>query len=272
MRPELCAHHFEAMGTRCSIFAAGISRAGLLEAECQVRALAARLTRFEASSEVSRFNASAGAWVSVSPELEALLRESLRAHELSTGLVNVAVLPAMEAAGYTRPLAQGPTAARLEGAGPVPALPDVLEVAIGRARVAPGTGIDLGGLAKGWMADRIAERLGENVLVNLGGDLRARGRGPAGAGWPVGLGGRTVLLDDHGAATSSVLRRRWGGGLHHLIDPRTGRPSDTGLSEVSVVARTAIDAEVVAKAALIAGPELAPAFCAAHAEAWWLRR
>src|SRR5256885_12554083 len=110
MRPQLCPHPFEAMGTICSIFAAGIPRAGLLEAECQVRALAARLTRFEASSEVSRFNASAGAWVSVSPELEALLRESLRAHELSARLVNVAVLHAMEAAGYTRPLPQGPTA------------------------------------------------------------------------------------------------------------------------------------------------------------------
>ncbi len=259
------------MGTSCSIFTAGLPLAYLVRAEFQIRALAARLTRFDASSELSLFNASAGAWVSVSPELEALLRESLRAHELSAGLVNVAVLPAMEAAGYTRPLAEGPTAARLNETGPVPALPGVLEVAVGRARVAPGTGIDLGGLAKGWMADRICERLGENVLVNLGGDLRARGRGPAGAGWPVGLGGQTVLLGDHGAATSSVLRRRWGGGLHHLIDPRTGRPSDTGLSEVSVVTRTAIDAEVVAKAALIAGPALAPAFCAAHAEAWWLR-
>ena len=62
-----------------------------------------------------------------------------------------------------------------------------------------------------------------------------------------------------------------GEGLHHVIDPRTGWPAATGLAEVSVVTRTAVDAEIVAKAALIAGPDLAPAFCAAHAEAWWLR-
>jgi len=272
MRPDRIAeHHFKAMGTTCSVFVEGAAEATLHRAEAQVRGLAARLTRFDPRSELSRFNAAAGGWVAVSPELETLLRESLRAFEMSAGLVNVAVLPAMVAIGYTRTLAAGPTQASASSARSAPQLPDVLQIAIGRARLAPGVGIDLGGIAKGWMADRMCERLGGNALVNLGGDLRARGAGPDGAGWPVGLGGSTVMLDDHAAATSSVLRRRWGEGLHHVIDPRTGWPAASGLAEVSVVTRTAIDAEIVAKAALIAGPELAPAFCAAHAEAWWLR-
>lgn len=269
MRREL---HFEAMGTTCSAFVSGTSRISLVQVECQVRELAARLTRFDPDSELSRFNAAAGRWSDVSPELEALLRESLRAFEMSAGLVNVAVLPSMLAIGYTRSLAHGPTAPAPDTAGSVPLLTDALDVAIGKARLAPHARIDLGGIAKGWMADRLCERLGDNALVNLGGDLRARGRGPDGDGWPVGLGAMTVILDDHGAATSSVLKRRWGGGLHHVIDPRTGRPANSGLVEVSVVTRCAVDAEVVAKSALIAGPELAPAFCAAHAEAWWLRR
>jgi thiamine biosynthesis lipoprotein len=259
------------MGTSCSIFAVGASPTALLKAEFEVRALAARLTRFDEASEVSQLNAAGGRWFAVSPELEALLRESLRAYELSAGLVNVAVLPAMAAIGYTRSLEHGATAVRLERGEPPPPLGDVLEVAIGRARLANGGGIDLGGIAKGWIADRLCVRLGDNALVNLGGDLRARGGGPQGMGWPVGLAGQTVLLHDHGAATSSVLRRRWGEGLHHVIDPRTGRPADSGLSEVSVIAATAVDAEIVAKAALIAGPAAAPAFCAAHADAWWLR-
>lgn len=259
------------MGTACGVFAAGQTHIPLLAVERQVRHLAARLTRFDPDSELSRFNAAAGAWRDVSPELEALLRESLRAFEMSAGLVNVAVLPSLLAIGYTRSLDDGATA---PSAYPdsVPSLPDVLNVAIGRARLASDARIDLGGIAKGWMADRLCERLGDNALVNLGGDLRARGGGPDGDGWPVGLGDTTVMLDDHGAATSSVLKRRWGAGLHHVIDPRTGRPACSGLVEVSVVTRTAADAEVVAKSALIAGPESAPAFCAAHAEAWWLRR
>ena len=260
------------MGTSCSLFAAGSSPLALVQAELWVRELAARLTRFDERSELSACNRAAGGWTAVSPELEALLRESLRAHDMSGGLVNVAVLPSMLAAGYTRTLAQGATAATLELAHSAPLVPDVLEVAPGRARLAPNAGIDLGGIAKGWMADRLAERLGSNVLVNLGGDLRARGEGPEGAGWPVGFGDTTLLLTGHAAATSSVLRRRWGEGLHHLIDPRTGRPAASGLVEVSVVTASAVDAEIVAKAALIGGPELAPAFCAAHADAWRLVR
>ncbi|HZQ48837.1 MAG TPA: FAD:protein FMN transferase [Candidatus Dormibacteraeota bacterium] len=272
MPPDgVVAHHFDAMGTTCSVYGVEASAASLRRAEVHVRELAARLTRFDPDSELSRFNAAAGGWVPITPELEALLRESLRAFEMSAGLVNVAVLPAMLAIGYTRTLANGPTAATPAPAHSARPLPDVLHVAAGKARLAAGVGIDLGGIAKGWMADRLAERLGANALVNLGGDLRAHGGGPNGDGWPVGLGRTTVMLDDHAAATSSVLRRRWGDGLHHVIDPRTGRPAASGLAEVSVVTRTAVDAEIVAKTALIAGPDLAPAFCAAHTEAWWLR-
>jgi thiamine biosynthesis lipoprotein len=188
---------------------------------------------------------------------------------MSGGLVNVAVLPSMMAIGYTKPLAEGRPTATVSGPGPLPALPEVLRIREGAARLEPGAGIDLGGIAKGWMADRLRERLGPNALANLGGDLSAGGPGPAGSGWPVGLAGVTVLLRDQGAATSSVRRRRWGE-LHHLIDPRTGVPATTGLEEVSVVAASGVEAEIVAKTALLVGPDLAPVYCAAHALAWWM--
>jgi len=238
MRPEL---HFRAMGTTCSLFGDG----DLAEGERWVRSIAARITRFDESSELSRLNAAA-AWVDISPELEQLLRASLLAFEMSGGLVNVAVLPSMLAIGYTRPLTQGPTAAHLDQAHTAPFLPEVLKVARGRARLAPNMRIDLGGIAKGWMADRLAERLGDHVLVNLGGDLYARGE------WPVAIACKTYLLRNLGAATSSTRKRRWGD-LHHLIDPRTGLPATTRVEEVSVVAETALDAEVLAKTVLISG-------------------
>jgi thiamine biosynthesis lipoprotein len=270
MPPDrFAAHRFEAMGTSCALFAVGIDRGELVTAEAWIRSIAARLTRFSAGSEVSRLNAAMGRWQDVSPELEELLRESLRAFDLSRGLVNVAVLPSMLAIGYTRPLSDGPTAASLGDALPLPSLPEVLAVRKGRARLARDCGIDLGGVAKGWLADRVLELVGANALANLGGDLSARGAGPDGAGWPVGIGDGAVRLRDQGAATSSVLRRRWGE-IHHLIDPRTGLPSRSGLQEVSVVAGTGLEAEVIAKTALLAGPDLAPAICATHALAWWL--
>jgi len=253
----------------CSLFGVGLAPGTLSMGEAWVRGMGARLTRFSNESELSRVNASAGRWVELSGEMEEVLREALRAYELSAGLVNVAVLPSMEAIGYTRSLSVGPAVAALDRAKPLPRLPEVLEVGRGRARVLPGSAIDLGGIAKGWMADRLCARLGANVLANLGGDLRATGPGPAGDGWPVGVAGVTLMLRDQGAATSSVRKRRWGD-LHHLIDPRTGLPSRSGLDEVSVVAETGAQAEVVAKTALLLGPELAPAYCAANALAWWL--
>ncbi|HEV2967123.1 MAG TPA: FAD:protein FMN transferase [Candidatus Dormibacteraeota bacterium] len=269
-RSAVATHHFEALGTNCSLFAVGVPPGRLLEGEFWVRRTGARLTRFSQESELSRFNASPGRWIEISPELESLLVESLHAFDTSSGLVNVAVLPSLQAAGYTRPLSEGqPIATELQ-ARPLPALRDVLAVRAGTARLEPGAGIDLGGIAKGWMADRLLDWLGPNALANLGGDLSAHGTGPAGVGWPVGLGGATVLLRDQAAATSSVRRRRWSIEHHHLIDPRTGLPARTGLEEVSVVAATGVEAEVVAKTALLVGPEVAPAYCAAHALAWWL--
>jgi len=263
------ANHFEALGTVCSLFAIGEPRAKLLQGESWVRAMGSRLTRFSGESEVGRLNALAGEWCEVSDELELILRASLDAYELSGGLVNIAVLPAMLAIGYARPLAEQTPVATAGSPGPLPELPSVLEVGRRHARVARGSSIDLGGIAKGWMADRLTEVIGPNCVANLGGDLMAVGRGPQAGGWPVEVGGTTLLLADMGAATSSVRKRRWGG-AHHLIDPRTGLPSSTGLDEVSVVADSAATAEVVAKTALLAGPTSAPAFCVTHALAWWL--
>ena len=271
MHPELSvnAHHFEAMGTTCSLFVVGQSRGRLLEGESWVRHVGARLTRFALDSELSRLNARAGEWIEVSEEMEAVPRAALEAYAMSSGLVNAAVLPSVLAVGYTRPLVEGPTVATLDRVGPTPALPEVLEVGGRGARVRTGSSLDLGGIAKGWMADRLVELLGPNALANLGGDLRAAGTGPRGDGWPVGVGGATLMLRDQGAATSSVRRRRWGV-MHHLIDPRSGLPAKTGLDEVSVVAASGFEAEVIAKTALLLGPALAPAYCAAHAMASWL--
>lgn len=259
--------HFEALGTTCSLFGIGVSRQRLLEGERWVRDSGSRLTRFSPDSELSRLNASRQ-WIEISDETEAVLRLALRAYEMSHGLVNAAVLTSMVAIGYERPLADGPGVAVLDAVQPAPALPEVLQVRAGQARVRGG-GIDLGGIAKGWMADRLCSWLGENVLANIGGDLRAVGHGPSGAGWPVEVAGSTLLLRDQGAATSSTRKRRWGD-VHHLIDPRTGLPARTGLSEVSVVAESGFAAEVVAKTALLLGPAVAPAYCATNALAWWL--
>src|SRR5437763_7613498 len=189
---------FDALGGECEIYGVDLDAERLAQGERWVHEMHDRLTRFSPTSELSRFNASAGAWVGVSPLLESLLRECLRAHELSGGLVNAAVLPALLAAGYTRTFSEGPTA--VTASVVPPALPEVLEVRSGSARLRLGASIDLGGIAKGWLADRLAAELGPNSLVNLCGDLFARGDGETGEGGPGGVGGQTGLRPDRGAA------------------------------------------------------------------------
>ncbi|TMC48695.1 MAG: FAD:protein FMN transferase [Chloroflexi bacterium] len=254
-------HRFTAFGgARCEIHAAGVCLDDLSAAVAEVYAFEARLTRFDSGSELCRFNVRAGDRVDVSPLLEELLRVCLEAHALSDGLVNAAVLPALVAAGYDRSIElvrRRSTVMRSVPVPPPPPLPEVLSVGRGWARLAHGHAVDLGGVGKGWLADRLGERL-ENAVINLGGDLRAIGRGPVGAGWLVALcDGGVVRVDDAGIATSGVGGRRWTGG-HHLIDPRTGRCADTDVEAVSVVAGDAFTAEVLAKAAVLIGAERTP--------------
>jgi thiamine biosynthesis lipoprotein len=129
--------------------------------------------------------------------------------------------------------------------------------------------LDLGGIAKGWIVDRVADLLAPHgdFLVDAGGDIAARGEGPDGKpGWLVGVADPVrpdhdlclARLTDQAVATSTTMRRRWRRGgetLHHLIDPRTGRPAASDVLQATVFAGTAMEADVFAKTALILGRE-----------------
>ena len=253
-------HRFTAFGgSACEVLAVGLPADAVSAAVADVYAFEVRLSRFRPDSELSVLNARAGQRVAVSPLCEAVLRAALVAFDFSDGLVDAAVLPALLAAGYDATIADvvrrgsaGPTARRTTAALRTRPLPEALTVGAGWAMVMPGCAVDLGGVGKGWLADRLAERLGD-AAVNLGGDIRVVGGGPRGDGWVVELcDGTRRPLRDAGVATSGVGGRRWHGG-HHLIDPRTGRPADSDLAAVTVVAGDALTAEVLAKTALLLG-------------------
>jgi FAD:protein FMN transferase len=259
-------HAFTAFGNaRCEVIVCDGRDGDVSSLVADTYAFERRLTRFDPRSELSCFNADAGTRVRVSALLGELLRTCLDAYELTAGLVNAACLPALIDAGYDRSITRlrrhpAPRARSAPGAA-VPSLPAVLEVGDGWARLAPGCAIDLGGVGKGWLADTLCERF-DNAVVNLGGDIRVRGTGTGGAGWAVTLcDGRRVLVQDAGVATSGTSGRRWPGG-HHLIDPRTAAPAQTATGAVTVVAATALRAEILAKGAFLVE---------AAAAAAWLR-
>jgi thiamine biosynthesis lipoprotein ApbE len=155
-----------------------------------------------------------------------------------------------------------------------------VDVAAGRLTVPPGVQLDLGATVKGWAADRsaarIAGRLGCGVLVSLGGDTAVAGPPPDG-GWRIRVQDATglpedipdgpsqvVAIRDGGLATSSTAARRWHHGgdlLHHILDPRSGRPAAAVWRTVSVAAATCADANTAATAAIIRG-DRAPAWLA----------
>ena len=127
----------------------------------------------------------------------------------------------------------------------------------GSARLDPGTMIDLGGIAKGYTADRVAEIFQEHAVprgkVELGGNILVIGDKPDGTAWRVGVqdpkhpdeadGLVCVLnLTDAFAVTSGSYQRYFeqdGKRYHHIIDPATGCPADSGLTSVTVVADSA---------------------------------
>jgi len=126
----------------------------------------------------------------------------------------------------------------------------------------PGVGIDLGGSGKGHAADRVAAllRSASAWVVDAGGDVRIGGVREVLVGHPLQPAPAARLrIADGAAATSSIVRRSWrtadGRVGHHLIDPATGRPAWTGLLSVTALAPTTLEAETLAKAALLSGPD-----------------
>jgi len=141
-----------------------------------------------------------------------------------------------------------------------------------------GLALDLGGVGKGLAADIVVAELTESgatgACVNVGGDVCVAGDPPHPGGWSVAVdvegragrpgeppAGAPVLgLAGGGVATSSRRHRRWrhdGRDAHHVIDPVDGEPARSGLSTVAVAAANAGEAEILATAALVAGPHRA---------------
>jgi thiamine biosynthesis lipoprotein len=226
----------------------------------RIEAWAGRLTRFAATSELSRLNAAPATSVPIGPTLTAVLDWARTAEARTDGLVSVAFLDAR--LGAESGTASPPTPNRRWS----------LERRARGAAVRRPAGLrfDLDGVAKGWLADRaLALPAARSALVDGDGDLAIRVA--PGDGWAIGIadprtaGGLLAVVrleaTDRtrvfGLATSGTSVHRWvhadGAVAHHLIDPRTGRPADTDMVQATVLAGTARDAEAFAKLALIAG-------------------
>ncbi|HRF28707.1 MAG TPA: FAD:protein FMN transferase [Candidatus Saccharibacteria bacterium] len=232
-----------------------------------------RLSRFLPSSDVTTMNLSKGKYVPIDTLTREFFVASNDMQTWSEGFYDPFVLPDLQRAGYLH---------SLTNSYPKTATPDVrnfnashtnhrVDVSNYLAKIAPGTAFDSGGLGKGYALDALANIIEERRIadywISLGGDVIAAGHDENGKPWKIALDminatpaveigeGRWAI------ATSSVARRR-GKNWHHLIDPQTGKPSQSSTLSVSVVAQSGAEADIAAKSLLLADGE---------ARGWWER-
>jgi thiamine biosynthesis lipoprotein len=230
----------------------------------------ARYSRFIPESIIGQINSSAGGdWMNIDAETEDLLSLCDQMHGFTRGVFDAAALPLLRLWDWK--------------ANP-PRIPDPTTVTVARGicgwdRVQRrprgiqlperGMGIDLGGMGKEYAVDRVLnmarERGMNDVMVDIGQDIRVSGRPPGKDAWYIGLEDpdqpgqcwTCVRLSDRAVATSGDYFRsftRDGRRYGHILDPRTGEPVSNGCQAVTVIAPTCVIAGILSTAAFILGP------------------
>ena len=244
-----------------------------------VLAFEAALSRFKPESELCSFNADPRSVVPASELMRSAVKAALEAARQSGGLVDPTLLGELEAAGYVDSAGVAEVSlddALAEAPPRRPAAPRAdsswrrfeVDDEAGTIRRPQGARIDTGGIGKGLAADLIADRLRgyPRFVVDCGGDIRLGGADALVNPYRVyvehPLTGARVFglrLGSGGIATSGLDVRVWRGEdgrcRHHLLNPATGEAAWTGLVGATALGDTAVEAETLAKAALLSAPE-----------------
>ncbi len=243
--------------------------------EAELESVNQLMSHYLETSELSLFNARADTLpVEISQHTAEVLQHALEIGILSGGAFDVTVGPLVDAWGF------GPAEARS-----VPADEEIDQLlaatghdrlrldpdAVTLAKRLPSLRVDLSALAKGYAVDRVAEALlsagFDDLMVEIGGEVRAHGSHPDGRPWQIAIehpqtAGRSIQrivpLRDGAVATSGdyrIYRDVDGRRLSHLLDPRTGRPVNHGLASVTVFEPLCVRADAFATALLVLGPD-----------------
>ncbi len=246
------------------------------EAMCAVQKEAQRLegllSRYLPESDVGRINRSAGiSSEKVGSETFAVLERAAELSMNSQGLFDVTVGPLADLWNYKH-ATEPPPDERIRRVLPLVHYQDLkLNAAEGTAGLKKrGQSADLGGIGKGYASDRFMEIFMEygvtSAFSNIGGNVSTLGNKPDGLPWLVGirhpradglLG--AVSVSGKAVVTSGDYERyfldRHGRRFHHILNPVTGYPAESGLISVTVVADSAMAADALSTAVFVAGLE-----------------
>lgn len=251
-----------------------------------LQAIDQSMSNYRRGSLIDAFNSSdSGAWIDA--DFAKVFQESKRVYELTDGLFDPSIYPLVKAWGFgpaskdqidTLMLDSMRTLVGLDRMQLDHAVADSLWLAKDL-----GQSLDFNGIAQGYTVDvlcQLLDRYGiSQYLVELGGELRAKGKKPGNLPWKVGVdrplpGERkglfgTVALAGRSLATSGNYRKFYesnGTYLSHTIDAKSGRPVQSGLVSVTVMARDCMFADAMATSFMIMGKEEVLIFLADHPE------
>ena len=228
-----------------------------------------QFSRFKETSELTKLNLSAGDKFECSLELKNILLSAKSWGEKTDGIFNPFVLPALVESGYKNSFNTGSVAPIITNATKVT---NVSELEIGESwvRIPRDSAIDLGGIGKGYLLDKLINIIMprvNNFWLSIGGDIVGSGSDVDGSAWLINLedaankdlvtASAKMPTDSVWAVATSGINRRHGTqndkAWNHLIDLRTGEPTQSDIATASLVTHSATEADVLASVAVIAG-------------------
>ena len=238
----------------------------------EIRRLESLLSVEQEGSDLYRLAQAAGKeWVEISSETEEVLRLSKEYYTLSQGHFDVTIGPLVDLWNIHNGEGHYPTQEELDVTLPLINSDDLL-VEEGRAYLArEGMIANLGAIAKGYIADRVKDLLVEqgveHAVIDLGRNILLIGGRPDGSNFTVGVQdpnqeegvlADTVAASDKSVVTSGINERKFtyiGKEYHHVLDPFTGFPADTGLASVTILSDNSAQGDALSTTCLLLGPE-----------------
>ena len=285
-KPASYTAAFFAMDTFMSVTVCGESEDTAREAafacEQTVNALEPALSRTREDGDLYRLNHADGTVCTVSDETYAAIEAAVQYAELTGGAFDPTMATLTDLWGINTENAHVPAQAEIEAALAKVGYENIVLLGDNQVQLKNGAQIDLGGIGKGFATDAAADVLAAQdegaatgALVQLGGNIGAFGANPAreGGGWTIGVGDpddtadyiATVEVQDKSVVTSGDYERYFeqdGKRYHHIFDPATGYPADSGLRSVTVVDESSTRADALTTALFVMGLEDGMAFCA----------
>ena len=252
----------------------------IIDAEQEIRRLENLLSITMENSDVSRLNAAAGReTVFVGEDTYTLLQTGKALGEKTGGMFDIAISPIVKAWGFTEAEHHVPTQAELDALLPLTDPSDVKLENSSAYLQKEGMAVDLGGIAKGYASDKVASLLKEkgveSAIFSLGGNVYGIGTKPNGEQWEVALANPLdandycglISIENKAVVTSGGYQRFFeenGKKYHHIIDPATGCPAESGLLSVTIISESGTEADVLSTALYVMGLDKALEFWQEH--------